>query len=360
MRQVVNCDAPNDQMKWCRDMVMDYVPYMTVLTDNTVKYTYITDSDVRIRKPNWTGSPRTYQMVLSGGGNQSVNSWFGRFVLNSFGLPTWGAKKGRQDGYTRWTPEGWVSMGGFTWDEIEWQGKTGNDFKMETEARCKAPPEEYFLKLVMLQCLGDVVDGNTNEIPEYEKDVLHPERFWRSLSLISLTLLFETEPEVKRTFERKGYSLVETNIEKYLEKYELDKPEPPIKFEDGVITISPSHHGYTGGNTMVVESMTGGKQLLFIADGAVEYEIPEDAPSQKYILTMEVCTVSAKQSLLTLHIDAPKKQLKLKIPYTVGKWETTEGKEMELEAGTTIKFSRPKGSLGLAVKKFTLKAVGTE
>jgi len=248
-------------------------------------------------------------------------------------------------------------MAGYGWEDIQWQGKTGLDFKMETEARCKAPPEEYFLKLVMLQCLGDVVDGNTNEIPDHEKDALHPERFWRSLSLISLTLLFETEAEVKRTFERKGEGLVKTNIEKYLEKYEVDKPEPEITYEDGVISIPTSHHGYTSGNTMVLESSTGGKQLLFVADGIIEYDVPDDAPPQKYLLTMEVCTVSANQSLLSLEVESSGETVKIQIPYTVGEWKKTDAVEVELEPGTTLRFSRPKNSLGLAIKKFTLTEV---
>ena len=163
------------------------------------------DTDVRIRKPEWTGSPRTYQMILSGGGNESINSWFGRFMLRSFGLPCWGAKHHRhKDGFARWTPDGWIIRNGATWENSSWLGKTGLDFKTELEARNKAPQEEYFKKLVTLQCLADVIDGDPSLIPDEEKDVLHGERLWRSLSLVSLELLFQTEPEVKRTFERKG------------------------------------------------------------------------------------------------------------------------------------------------------------
>jgi hypothetical protein len=192
MRQIVNCDAPNAQMKWVRDMVFNYVPHITFITDHKLRYIYILQSDVRVRKPTWTGSPRTYPMILSGGGNQSINSWFGRFMLKSFGLPAWGAKERKFEGYCRWTPEGWEPMNGATWETCSWQDKTGEDFKIEIEARNKAPPHEYWKKLVMLQALADVVDGDPNSIPEYEKEVLHPERLWRSLSIVSMALLFQT------------------------------------------------------------------------------------------------------------------------------------------------------------------------
>jgi hypothetical protein len=354
MRQIVNCDAPNDQMKWCRKMVMNYVPHITFITDLKLRYVYILESDVRIRPPKWTGSPRTYQMVLSGGGNESINSWFGRFILKSFGLPAWGSKFRRKEGYTRWTPDGWEAMNGADWDNCTWQGKTGKDFKVELEARNKAPPEEYFKKLVALQCLADVVDGDPSSIPEEEKDVPHPERLWRSMSIISMAFLFATEPEVKRTFERKGEGLVSTKCEKYLEAFEIDAPDADTKVEDGVITIPASRHVFSAGNVMDIESFNGGKQLNFIADGTVEYEVPDEAPSKKYTLTCEVCTVSAKQTPLILKIGDSDKEINVKVPYTIGEWQTTEGIEIEVEAGASLLFSRSRGSMGLAIKKFVL------
>jgi hypothetical protein len=355
MRQIVNCDAPNEQMKWVRDMVMNYVPHITFITDPKLRYVYILQSDVRVRKPTWTGSPRTYPMILSGGGNQSINSWFGRFILKSFGLPAWGAKERKFEGYCRWTPEGWEAMNGAQWETCHWQGKTGEDFKTELEARNKAPQQEYWKKLVTLQSLADLIDGDPNSIPDEEKEVLHPERLWRSLSIVSMALLFQTEPETPRTFERKGKSLVRTRNEKYLEMYEMDKPDAEISVSEGVVTIPASRHGFHSGNIMVIDSYSGSKQLNFLADGVVEYEIPDDAPAKKYTLTADVCTVSAKQTPLSVKInDEDDSEIKIKIPYTVGKWGVTDGVELELEPGSLIRFSRPKGSLGLAIKTIKL------
>jgi len=372
---------------------MNYVPHLTCLTDLNLRYVYLLHSDVRIRKPEWTGSPRTYPMVLSGGGNvrilgrtlrsasgvinyriftiahslydlffdsfiypqESVNSWFGRFMLKSFGLPSWGSKFRRKEGYTRWTPDGWVALNGADWDNCAWNGKTGKDFKTEVEARNKAPFEEYFKRLVTLQCLADIVDGDPNQIAEEEKDVLHPERIWRSMAIVSMELLFQTEPEVLRTFKREGKGLVETNCEKYLDKYQRDKDEPDIKYNSKLdqLVVPASKHGFKGGNTVVIESFEGGKQLNFVADGAVEYEIPDDLPSGSYTLTFEVCTVSSKQHPLMLKPDDDSDYIDLLVPYTKGEWATTEGVIVQLQPGSTMRFSRPKGSLGLAIKKFT-------
>jgi len=355
MRQIVNCDAPNDQMSWCRKMVMSYAPHLTCLTDITLRYVYMLESDVRIRKPDWTSSPRTYPMVLSGGGNESVNSWFGRFLLKSFGLPSWGSKFRRKEGYTRWTPEGWAALNGADWNNCSWQEKTGKDFKTEVEARNKAPLKEYFKRLVTLQCLADIVDGDPSSILNNEKDVLHADRMWRSMSIVSMELLFQTEPEVKRTFDRKGDSLVVTNCEKYLEKFQNDAHEGDISYDNdlGTVSIPVSSHGFTDGNIVVIESFTGGKQLNFVAGGIVEYEIPDDAPSKTYTLAFEVCTVSSKQPPLLVQ-SGDDVLVEIKIPYTKGEWQTTDGIEIAIESGSILRFSRPNGSLGVAVKNIVL------
>jgi len=362
MRQIVNCDAPNDQMSWCRKMVMNYVPHLTCLTDVNLRYVYLLHSDVRNRKPTWTGSPRTYPMVLSGGGNESVNSWFGRFMLKSFGLPSWGSKFRRKEGYTRWTPEGWVALNGADWDNCSWRGKTGKDFKTEVEARNKAPPEEYFKRLVTLQCLADIIDGDPNQIPEEEKDVLHPQRMWRSMAIVSMELLFQTEPEVVRTFRREftgtGTALVVTNGEKYLEKFQENANEAEIKYKkkEDKLVIPASRHGFVGGTTVVIESFDGGKQVNFVADGDIEYEVPDNVPGKTYNLSFDVCTVSSKQVPLMLKTGDDKEPIEVGIPYTRGEWQKTDGVPVDIQPGAILRFSRPKGSLGLAVKNFVFVA----
>jgi len=360
MRQIVNCDAPNEQMKWCRQTVMNYAPHVTILTDFTQRYLYLLHSDVRVRKPDWNASPRTYQMILSGGGNESINSWFGRFIWKSFGLPSWGSKYGRKEGFTIWTPDGWKTMNGASWKTDSWQGKTAKDFKTESEARNKAPEEEYFQKLVTLQCLADILDGDPNSIPKGEKDVLHPDRMWRSMAIVSMELLFQTEPEVPRTFHRSGEGFVVTHSEKYLEKYHEDNPDDEIAYDDtsGKLIIPANNYDSFGGSVVFNESYAEGKQVNFVANGFVEYAIPDDIPNRLYTLNLEVCTVSSKQKPLTAVVaDDDEKTYNIQIPYTEGRWQYTDGHPVKLERGTTIRFSRPNGSVGVAIKKFVFYPV---
>jgi len=97
--------------------------------------------------------------------------------------------------------------------------------------------------------------------------------------------------------------------------------------------------------------------LNFVADGAVEYEVPDEVPSKTYVLKCEVCTVSTKQvPLMVIVGDDSENAIEVPIPHTNGEWQDTDGVPINIEAGATIRFSRPKGSLGLAIKKFVFAA----
>ena len=81
-------------------------------------------------------------------------------------------------------------------------------------------------------------------------------------------------------------------------KFEEDPPDVDTSFneDDGIIIIPASKHGFADGNILLVESVTAGKQLNFMADGVADYEVPESIPAKQYSLACEVCTVSSKQT----------------------------------------------------------------
>jgi len=354
MRHVVNCDAKNDQLKWGRDMMMNYCPYVTQITDLKKKYTYILETDVLMRNPSWTSSPRTYQQVLSGGGKDGPNAWFGRFILKAFGIPTWGCKQPGRVAFTRWTPEGWEAVNGASWDECEWEDVSGIDFKGEVDGRSAHTEEEYFAQLVLLECLADVLDGRRGIIPEDEKTMIHPQRLWRSLSIIQKALMLE--PASSESFRREGKGGVKTNVEKYLEIYEKDDPDDEFKNKNGKITVPAGANHTTYGNVMVIASFSGGKQVNFVGDGNVDFDLPDDMDGGTYAVTMDVCTVHLKQSPLYACFDHMEKH-PIKIPYTEGEWKKTEPVEMDIEPGQTMSLIRERPCLGLAIKKIYLTPV---
>jgi len=355
MRHVVGCIAPDKQMKWCRKMVFNYAPHLTCITDPKLKYTYILDSDVRMRQPVWTGSPKTFPMILAGGGNTSLKSLFGRFLLQSFGIPVWGCICGTEEGFTRWTSDGWIAQNGAEWKTAEWKGRSGNDFKAESEARSLLSNNDYFKKIVLRRCLSDILERTSKAIPTVESYTLHPDRCLRSLSLLVGECELSKASSSSISFAREGKPLVETKCEKYLDAYQLDEEDVPssVDSKTGVVTIPASQNNQFAGNIIEIESFEGGKQLNFMADGGAEYKVPDEASSQKYLFQCDVCTVSDQQSSLFAQADSGG-TIEIEIPYTLGEWKRTDGVEISLNGGESMRLARPANSLGVAIRRIVL------
>jgi hypothetical protein len=352
LRHVVNSDAKNDQLKWGRYMLMNYAPYISVVTDPSMQYTYILETDVLIRNPSWTGDPRTYQMVLSGGGKDIVNAWFGRFICKAFGIPCWGCDQGGKHGYTRWTKHGWVTGMGMAWDECEWNETTGTDFKGETDARAAVPEEEYYQKFILLECLAEVMDSRRGDIPDEERTILHPLRLWRSLSIVQKALMLE--PSAPENFKREGESLVKTNQEKYMDMFTLDEPDDHIKVKKDKVVVPMGSAHTLFGNVMKIACFKGGQQLNFVGPGHCDFDLPDDLEHRTYKLTLEVNTVHRKQTTTTV-VANNGEPVSIAIPYTLGIWQKTNPVEIELRGGQVLTFAREKGNLGIAVRKIYLE-----
>ena len=61
-----------------------------------------------------------------------------------------------------------------------------------------------------------------------------------------------------------------------------------------------------------------------------------------------------KQIPLSLTVDDGE-PIFIEVPYTLGEWSKTVGVSLELYGGETIRISREKRSLGLAIRNLTLK-----
>jgi hypothetical protein len=379
MRHIVNCNAKDDQLAWGRKMVMvragwmcrsmsylsssfltrlallqNYCPYISTLTDLKLRYNYILETDVLMRNPTWTSSPRTYQQVLSGGGKDKPNAWFGRFICKAFGIPTWGCSQPKLESFIRWTPTGWVPIKGARWEECGFQGVSGIDFQAESSARSGHSSEDYYKKIVLLEALADLVDAKRGATPsEADKNVIHPMKLWRSLCTIQKALMLEAV--TVECFERSGESCVKTKVEEYLELFQADKDDSEITYDDGIATVPAAAHGYSSGNKMVIACMDGGKQLNFLADACAEYELSDDVEPRTHTLTLEVCTVHLKQTPLKVTVNDGE-EIELEIPYTIGEWQKTKGVEVKLQGGgDVVRISRARPAFGMAIRRLVFE-----
>jgi hypothetical protein len=359
-RMAINSDAPNEQLGWGRDMLFNYAPHIVSIYDEKWRYNYTVKSDVGYRAPSWTASPRTYQQVLSGGGREGPRAWFGRFICQAFGIPVWGVKQPSNVAMARWCPKGWVINFGLPgdWSISNWEGRSGDDFFTEANARTAVSENEYYERVILLDCLADACKEKNKKAEE--AGFVHPSKVWRSLALMQRKIFADLVTEESN--ERTGPSISVSKLEKYLE--DLDEEAPPLPFEvearGGVIIPAASCTDNNGKkHVKTQQAFGGGTQLnLLNGEGEVTYEIPANLSFQDdkaYMLTAEVCSVHLLQQPLNLEIDGSETH-QIEIPYTQGAWETTKGIQVRVGGMSVLRFYRKKSEncFGLAIKHFTL------
>jgi hypothetical protein len=93
LRNVVNSDATDDELSWGRRCLLNYRPDLVDAKDPQWQYCKLVRTDVGYNRPDWYKSPRSYDQILSGGGQCGPRAWFGRFICKAFGIPTWGVRQ---------------------------------------------------------------------------------------------------------------------------------------------------------------------------------------------------------------------------------------------------------------------------
>jgi len=365
-RMAMNSDAPEEQLKWGRDMLMAFAPHIATIYNETWRYNYIVKTDVGYRQPKWTSSPRTYQQCLSGGGLEGPRSWFGRFICQAFGIPVWGLKQPGNVAMSRWTPKGWEINFGLPgeWEISSSNDRSGIDFIEEVKARAASTESEYYEKVLLLECLADACKEK-NKKPE-EIGFVSPNKVWRSLALMQRKIFADrVTPE---SFQRTGATIVVGKIEQYIQ--DIDEKAPPLPIEtkkNGTIVIPAVSFTKSADKKLVrAQQAFGEGTQLNMMDGEswVTYEIPSAIKFKKkhdYTLSITLCTVHAVQQPLKLAMDG-QPDIEIPIPYTLGAWVDTDPIPVEVKDVRQLKFFRKKDPhcYGLAIKRFTFNAIKKE
>jgi hypothetical protein len=353
-RYVVDCDAPNDQLGWGREMLRNYRPDQVTMDDYAWRYVMSVRTEVGYRPPTWTASPRTYQQMISGGGECGPRAWFGRFACKTFGIPTWGVRQPGHACLTHWTPTSWIVCLGADWKFSNWNGRCGPDFYLETQARAHSD----YIKVLRLQWIADsmgeaALDQNTG--------LVNPKCFWRSLALMQA-----------RTLAAKGgcnMAIVndESNMISRLIATKINEEKVHIMRTDGTMIIPATtctQPTQSTNNAIFQKSFLGGTQLHIREDQSVEYTI-DVADSDTYLLSLQICNVHLNQQPLLLTAASDDNEtvdvLSIVVPYTVGAWQHTSPVEMILAQGMNIlTFTRETPNFGLTIKYLTLKPVNAK
>lgn len=348
-RMIVDCEAPDHVLAWGREMLRNYRPDHIFNPDYAWRYSGAVRTDVAYRHSQEyvdADSLEFFQNVCKNGGICGRRAFFGRFIIRSFGLPSWGVTQKAHAAVGRWTPAGWVVNLGANWQHSWYEGRSGLDFLSETQAR--KHPQEY-KKVLRAQWVGDALGepkfqslkpgsgGWWNELAQMQKQAIVA-----AAKPVELAAVGQDLAEADESLASKATAIGKAVVT------EADKRISIA--EDGVVTIPAA---VCGKGNQLVKSFLGGQQMLC---GGAAFGCEVDVPAAgKYLLSAYVVTVHDEMKL-QLTPNESRETLDLVIPYTCGHWKRTAPVEVVLTQGKNVlSFSKP--SENFALKELTLTPV---
>ena len=348
-RFVTNSDAPDHVLAWGREMLRNYRPDHILNPDYGWRYSGLVRTDVTYRHSQDyqdDDSLEFFQNVLRNGGICGRRAFFGRFIVRSFGLPAWGVTQHAHAALGRWTPAGWVVNLGANWQFSWFEGRSGPDFVLETQAR--KDPGAY-RRVLRAQWAGQALgEPKVNSMKEgsggwWNVMALYEEkRIVAAAKPAELSALGQDLAEANESPATKAMAVEKTVV--------TDADRKIVVGADGTITVPAAAFG--GGNPLV-KSFLGGQQMLC---GGKEFTCEIMVPkAANYTLTARVVAVHDEQRLRLTPNDA-KTSTDLVIPFTCGQWQKTAPVTVALVQGKNVlAFSKP--ATGFALKELTLTPV---
>jgi hypothetical protein len=354
-RMVVDCDAPDEILAWGREMLRNYRPDHIYNPDYGWRYSATVKTEVPYGSQNVKfdlGSLQSYQNIIRNGGVCGRRAFFGRFILQSFGIPTWGVTQKAHAALSHWTPKGWVvNLGaGFEhswWDKDE-APRSGSDFLLETQAR---EHSQDYIKVLRAHWISHIFG---EQAYNHRKGIVGG--FWSGIAHYQTVALASTAVGLGPL----GQELGEANESKEKQKVPQpkleDSDQKAVVGQDGKITISAVAPSKPSGHFAAMKSYSGGMQLHCTGGFKAEYGV--DAPKAgKYAVSARVVTVQEGQIFLVTANDS-KTSGEIAVPYTLGKWQETPPVEITLSNGKNVlHFALKDESRGVTVKELILTPV---
>lgn len=354
-RLLVDCDAPDQILAWGREMLRNYRPDHIYSPDYGWRYAAAVRTEVAYGSQCVKydlPSLHLYQNIPKDGGVCGRRAFFGRFILKSFGIPTWGVTQEGHAALSHWTPKGWVvNLGaGFPhswWDKDE-APRSGSDFLLETQARAQG---QDYLKVLRAQWVSAVLGE-----PAYNDRKKVDGGFWSGMAHYQTVAIAASAFGLGPL----GQELAEANEQKERQKVDqaqLAEADRKIVIgQDGAITIPAVAHNKPSGHFVATKSFLGGMQLHCTGKFNAEYTV--NVPrAGKYALAARVVTVQEGQRFLFAANEA-KAAADLAVPYTIGKWQQTQPVEISLVKGENVlRITLQDGSRGVTIKDLTLTPV---
>jgi len=314
-RHVVNCDAPDEILQWGRNMLRTYRPDHIYNPDYGWRYVSAVRTEVSYGSQNvHLDRPdlHQYQNIILNGGEYGRRASLGRFILRSFGIPTWGVTQKAHAALSHWTPKGWVvnlgaGYGSSWWDKDE-VPMSGNQFLMETQARAHA---EGYTQVQRAQWISHILGE-----PAYNERRKVEGGFWSKISLYQTRILASSADSPGPL--GKEHAGANDGQEKVV-RAKVSEEDKKIIAQPGEISIPAVAHVKSVGKGAAMRSVDGGMQLHALGGFTTEYEVT--VPNKgRYVLSARVATVQTGQKFVISTKASNGQPNRIEVPYTLGMW----------------------------------------
>lgn len=379
LRHVVNDPNTEEDKLWLREMIWNYRPDQINAPEeynaHVVGLMY-SEFGHRRAEAGETGPPYSQmQQFMDRGSICGGKGQIGRCLGRTFGIPVWGARLRSHTAMSYWTPKGWETILGVSFENGYWivdQVESMRGPYFLDIAKSRNFPQEY-----IKACRADWVSSILGEVKVKGMEPDKAAGTWSTLAVNKRRAIVakfdpppapvKPDPAAPKPVNNQGYPerLVKVVVPTELKKISTDDKGIHIP---AVACTSPT------ANTQKIVFMPtrdGGMNLHYKRwemPEPVVYEIEVPAAGN-YALTADVVTVNREQFFLVTANDA-KEPVRMEMPYTVGKWGVTASVTVSLTKGVNkltfnrtvipdfikegYKFAGPEYG-GITIKEFTLK-----
>lgn len=365
--RVVDTTDPDEILAWGRQMLHTLRPDCIPNDNDTLVFVDVVDKEIRYGSDCVKDDlldRHFMQNILANGGICGRRGFFGRFILQAFGVPSTERVEPGHSAITFWHPSGWQTRLGHDWGKSnrgfyakmgQGGGSYGADvnFLRSSQAR---EDETAFMKVKRAQWIASFVgepwkpglitwSGKSHGPTPPKPGVMVKPTTWGDLALHEQRRIIAHQ-EAAKTKPTTAPS-VATKEPSATGKATVDAK--------GVITIpsaacsSPTESKrslYRGGQSdlIVFINNQAGATLLHLSRYAKEgdaFEYTFDAPKAgTYQLVATVATPKPNQKLFATTNGGA--EVVLELPYTIGLWGKTPAVAVDLKAGSNVlKFHGP-------------------
>jgi hypothetical protein len=359
--RVVDVSDPDEMLVWARQMLHTLRPDCIPNDDDTLVFVNVVDKEIAYGSGGVKDDlPERHfmQNILANGGICGRRGFFGRFVLQAFGVPSTERVEPGHSTITLWHPSGWQTRLGGNWgksnrgfySKMGWGGGNyGADVNFLTSSQARED-ETAYLKVKRAQWIASLMgepwkpglitySGKTTGPTPPKKGELVKPTTWGDLAL----------HEQRRIIAQLDASKTKPSTTSSVAKTEPCATGTATVDAEGVITIpsaacsSPTESKrslYKGGKSdlIVFIENKSGDTLLHLSRYAKEgdaFEYAFDAPKAgKYLLIADIAVPKPNQKLFATTNGGS--AVEIALPYTIGLWGKTAPVAIDLKAGKNV------------------------